>query len=136
MRDTHYKVKAAFLLARIIGLVRMNGCSTSVNVCGSDMVFHSPAALWGAPMVTDSCIFGLTLWKAIRYRKDYGAGGPLTSVSLFTVLPTRLIVFQHCTDHPSRRHYVLLRDIWCKLYEHAYLSCMFTSNSRALQDPD
>ncbi|KAF8580551.1 hypothetical protein K439DRAFT_297887 [Ramaria rubella] len=30
------------------------------------------AALWGAPLVTDSCIFCLTLWRTLRYRKSHG----------------------------------------------------------------
>jgi hypothetical protein len=30
------------------------------------------AALWGAPLVTDSCIFLLTIWKTIRYMRRHG----------------------------------------------------------------
>ncbi|KAH7874204.1 uncharacterized protein C8R40DRAFT_330672, partial [Lentinula edodes] len=30
------------------------------------------AALWAAPLVTDSCIFFLTLWRTIRYRSKHG----------------------------------------------------------------
>ncbi|KAH9485399.1 hypothetical protein JR316_0002307 [Psilocybe cubensis] len=30
------------------------------------------AALWGAPLVTDSCIFILTTWRTIRYMRKHG----------------------------------------------------------------
>ncbi|KAF8200818.1 hypothetical protein BJ912DRAFT_583779 [Pholiota molesta] len=30
------------------------------------------AALWGAPLVTDACIFALTLWRTARYMRKHG----------------------------------------------------------------
>ncbi|PPQ67323.1 hypothetical protein CVT25_005907 [Psilocybe cyanescens] len=30
------------------------------------------AALWGAPLVTDSCIFVLTTWRTVRYMRKHG----------------------------------------------------------------
>ncbi|KAF8462211.1 hypothetical protein JB92DRAFT_3069210 [Gautieria morchelliformis] len=30
------------------------------------------AALWGAPLVTDSCIFILTVWRTLRYKRKHG----------------------------------------------------------------
>ncbi|KAF9479520.1 hypothetical protein BDN70DRAFT_921181 [Pholiota conissans] len=30
------------------------------------------AAMWGAPLVTDTCIFALTLWRTLRYKKAHG----------------------------------------------------------------
>ncbi|RDB28277.1 hypothetical protein Hypma_001419 [Hypsizygus marmoreus] len=35
------------------------------------------AALWGAPLVTDSFIFLLTLWRTLRYRKRHGRMGAI-----------------------------------------------------------
>ncbi|KAF8580457.1 hypothetical protein K439DRAFT_309532 [Ramaria rubella] len=31
------------------------------------------AAIWAAPLVTDSCIFLLTLWRTLKYRKAHGS---------------------------------------------------------------
>lgn len=38
----------------------------------TDLIRLILAALWGAPLVTDSCIFTLTLWRTWTYMRRHG----------------------------------------------------------------
>ncbi|KAF9474224.1 hypothetical protein BDN70DRAFT_333181 [Pholiota conissans] len=72
----------AFLLAVLSGQVIVSGWAVHNGMrvpqpagfpgcvlTGKNSFF---AALWGAPLVTDTCIFVLTLWRAARYMRKHG----------------------------------------------------------------
>ncbi|KJA19924.1 hypothetical protein HYPSUDRAFT_68921 [Hypholoma sublateritium FD-334 SS-4] len=66
------------------------------------------AALWGAPLVTDTCIFILTVWKAVWYMRKHGRmtvmqimlrDGTLYFLTIFSVnLMNTLIYFLAIKD--------------------------------------
>ncbi|KAF8973278.1 hypothetical protein BDZ97DRAFT_673996 [Flammula alnicola] len=72
----------AFLLALLSGQVIVSGWAVHNGMqvpqppgfpgcvlTGKNSFF---AALWGAPLVTDTCIFILTLWRTVRYMRKHG----------------------------------------------------------------
>ncbi|KAF8893338.1 hypothetical protein BD779DRAFT_1669660 [Infundibulicybe gibba] len=76
------KVILAFLLSLLVGQIIVSAWAVHLGrrvpqpasfpgcvLTGQNSFF---AALWGAPLVTDSCIFALTLWRTIRYTHKYG----------------------------------------------------------------
>ncbi|KAF8893336.1 hypothetical protein BD779DRAFT_1669659 [Infundibulicybe gibba] len=76
------KVILVFLLSLLVGQIIVSAWAVHLGrrvpqpasfpgcvLTGQNSFF---AALWGAPLVTDSCIFALTLWRTIRYTHKYG----------------------------------------------------------------
>ncbi|KAF8579519.1 hypothetical protein K439DRAFT_1416171 [Ramaria rubella] len=62
-----------FLLSILSGQIIVSGWAVHFGIRQNLTVLcYLSAALWAAPLVTDSCIFVLTLWRTLKYKRKLG----------------------------------------------------------------